>query len=354
MWVLTLTPFRTQTTMFSSNVCQSSSSMDVSNPRELKRDCPIVDFGAHLYPENAVPKSYVRNNPLASKIGAALTDPAVVAKRYAKSHIDAAVLSQPYYMGHHDPDCVSRANDTLLKIIEEYDQFYGLAAVPQSDDPEANAQELSRSLENGYNGGAIQIPAQGHRIIDSELEPVFEVANQTRAPILVHPKLTDSIHPDVLDDRYLLNAVFGRETSLAASLFSAINAGIFEQYQDLTLIFHHYGGNIAGLIGRIRGLLDDGRWPDRQEHVLSYEAFRTTLEKRVYIDTSGFFGTSMPFQVATEVFPPSQILLATDHPYECRSPAELNDYVRAITEHAPWNNSRRIAGRNALDLLENY
>ena len=88
-----------------------------------------VDFGGHLYPESVYPDP-IRGSPLEELLGPRLSDPDYVAELYHDAGIDEVVLSQPYYMGSADVDGVETANDALVDIVAEYEQFYGLAAVP--------------------------------------------------------------------------------------------------------------------------------------------------------------------------------------------------------------------------------
>ena len=96
--------------------------------------------------------------------------------------------------------------------------------------------------------------------------------------------------------------------------------------------------------------LDDGRWPDRQDHVKPYREFREAFE-RFHIDTCGFFGHHAPLVAAMEEFPTERILFASDYPFEGRNGEELERYVATITDHTSETDAERILGGNALDLL---
>lgn len=313
----------------------------------------IVDFGAHLYPKPVFPDEVYADNPLADCLGASMYDPTVLLERYEAAGIDAAVLSQPFYMGHSDVDLTARANDALLDIVTDHEQFFGLAAIPVAAGGEAAAAELDRSLDAGYNGGALETKSGGISLVDDANEPIFEVAAQRDAPLLVHPKLNDTLHPDALSDRYVLNATFGREVGLAGSICEAIHTGLFDRYPDLTLVFHHYGGNIASMLGRVHLQLDEDRWPGRQDHVKPYTEFKAQLDEHVFIDTSGFFGYRDPLRASVNAFPASQILFGTDYPFEGRNERELAKYSETISTSVEAAVADRIYRENALDILVN-
>lgn len=215
------------------------------------------------------------------------------------------------------------------------------------------ASEFERCLEAGYHGGAIETKSDGIELTNSEVEPILEVAERTGAPLLVHPKLDDSVHPDALNDTYRLNAIFGREIALRESLCKVIHDGVLDRYPDLTLVYHHFGGNVASMLGRIHVQLDAGRWPG-QDGVLDFDAFERTLTNRIHVDTSGFFGYTAPMRAALEVFPPSRILFGTDVPYEPRSTEEAQRFVSTVSKAASESAAQRLLGTNARDLLADH
>jgi predicted TIM-barrel fold metal-dependent hydrolase len=308
-----------------------------------------VDFGGHLYPESVYPDP-IRGSPLDELLGPRISDPEYVAELYHDAGIDEVVLSQPYYMGSGDVESVETANDALLDVVEEYEQFYGLAAVPVAAGGEVAAAEFERTLEQGYHGGAVETKTDGVELTHEALEPVFEVAERYDAPLLIHPKLDQSLHPEALDDTYLLNAIFGREAALTESLSKVIHEGVLDSYTDLNLVFHHFGGNIASMLGRVHLQLDEGRWPG-QGSVVSYDSFKRYLENRIYLDTSGFFRYEQPLRATFEELPTSQVVFGTDYPFEPRNEAELTELVGTVERTASRTDAERVLSGNALDLL---
>lgn len=309
-----------------------------------------IDFGAHVYPEASFPEVLV-GSALDDLIATELRDPDEARRLYDDAGIDGLVFSQPYYMGSDDAEATAHANDALLDVVDADDGFYGLAAVPVSAGGNAAADEFERALDAGYHGGAVETETNGVKLDDTELEPVFEVASRTGAPLLVHPKLNESLHPEVFDDEYMLNAIFGREAALSESICTVVHGGVLDRYPDLNLVFHHLGGNIASMMGRIHLQLDDGRWPG-QERVKDYEEFKAQLESRVYVDTSGFFGYETPVQAALEEFPASNVLFGTDYPFEPRSADELAGFVESV-ETVAGDDAERVLDGNARELLVN-
>lgn len=311
-----------------------------------------IDFGAHLHPEQTIPDAFA-DRPLTRHLGARETDANALAEWYDQAGVDCAVLSQPYFMGHGDPDATRAANDELLAIIDSQDRFYGLGAIPVGAGGSVAAAEFERCLTEGYHGGALETKSNGIALTDGDIEPVLEVADQTRAPLFVHPKLHESLHPDTLDDRFLLNAIIGREAALLESICTVIHDDLFASYPNLRFVYHHLGGNIGSSMGRIALQLDPGRWPGRQEHVKDFQQFRRELEEHIYVDTAGFFAYHTPLQATLEELPIENVVLGTDAPYEPRTAEELTRFVQVIEDKLSLADSKKLLWENAMNLLVN-
>lgn len=295
-----------------------------------------IDFGAHLYPAGTLPEP-LAEGPLGTLLGPLLTEPERLLSAYEGTGIDRVVLSQPFYMGHGDVETVAAANDALRSVIDEHSAFEGLAAIPVSAGGEPAAREFRRALEAGFVGGALETRTDGIELTDESLGPVFDVAERAGAPVLVHPTLDDSLHPAVLSDEWRLNAIFGREAALSESLSKVIHEGVLDRHPQLTLVYHHFGGNIAAMLGRVHLQLAAGRWPG-QERVKPWTAFVQQLRDRIYLDTSGFFGYEAPLRAALAEFPAERILFGTDYPFEPRDGDELSRLVETVD---------RVAGDDA-------
>lgn len=326
-------------------------------PRIDYSETNVVDFASHCHPSSPENKDH-------SYIDAELGDPVYEDidahwEANERAGIDGAVLSQPVFMGHGDIERTREANDAMLEATARHDQYHALASIPTEAGIEAAATEFERCLDAGFNGGGLEtMTPSGIEVHEEELAPIFEIADRTGAPILVHPKLHDSLESDVLDDAWLLNAILGREVALCASICKVVHTGVFDRYPDLNLVFHHTGGNIASVLGRVHNQLEkfppeiwfDG---DPPEQVKSYPEFKAQVEERVYIDTAGYYGYNDVVASALAEFPTSQILFGTDFPFEARQREDLVAMIDAVAEQTSRTDARRIFGENALELLVN-
>lgn len=307
----------------------------------LSDDVTVVDFGAHFYPRSVDEADRAGSHQDDHTGHPRLHDPEAVVAEMRETGVDAMVLSNTNYLGHENAEQTATANDALIETVDAYDEFYGLAGIPSGAGGEAAAAEFERCLDLGFHGGGLD---ETHvALTDEDADPVLEVADRTGAPVLVHI-------PELPNVEYRLNATYGREHALQESVATAIHDGVFDRYPDVTLVWHHLGGNIAAMLGRTHLQVDAGRWPD-QERMKSYEEFKATLEERVYVDTSGFFGYTAPIRIALEEFPSTQVLFGSDYPWEPRDAGEYGRLVDAVSDSATRADAERILGRNALDLL---
>ncbi|MGQ4554291.1 amidohydrolase family protein [Halobellus sp. GM3] len=313
---------------------------------------PIVDFGAHYHPEQPGPMRPIHDfiddadgNPICS-------DTDTIKQRYRAAGVDYAVLSQPFYMGSEDAATAAAANDALFEIVDAHEPFLGLASLPTAAGGEAAAAEFERALEMGYHGGALETTSDGIGLLDETVEPMLEVADRTGAPILVHPKLHDSLGEPVLDDAWQLNAIFGREAALASSICKVIHEGVYDRYPNLTLVFHHTGGNLSSMLPRVRLQLDEGRWPGL-DGLKSPAEFEAQFAERVYLDSSGYFGERAPIRRTLETLPASNFLFATDFPYETRAESTFRKFVDAVSDVCSPPDVEKVLGGNALEILVN-
>ena len=306
-------------------------------------DTDVIDFGAHFYPEE-VDTSGRPGPEVEERTGYdRIHDPKTYIDEIRASGVDAAVQSMPYFLGHEDTDLTAEANDVLMGYVKDHEEFYGLGSIPIAAGADEAAEEFERCLDAGFHGGAVD--ETDVELTDEAFEPVFEVADQTGAPIFIHV-------PHMPNVEYRFNAVFGREKELSQSICKVVHSEVLDSYPNLNIVWHHLGGNIASMMGRIHLHVDEGRWP-KQENMRTFDDFKARIEDRVYIDTAGFFGYHAPIRTALEEFPASQVLFGTDFPWEPRDEDELAEFVSAIRESSTKGDSEKILGGNALDLMVN-
>jgi predicted TIM-barrel fold metal-dependent hydrolase len=316
-------------------------------------DEKIIDFGAHFHPEDPPTKpdihQYIQNQQGGDNLHSDFGD---LAARYRKTGIDCVTLSREDVIGSGNLERVQKENDAMRSLADERGCVYTLAAIPTEAGAKEAAEELERCIKAGHNGGVVETKSGDTELHHSKLEPTLAAADRLGAPLMVHPKIDNSLHSDVLSDEWRLNAVFGREFALCESIFKTVHSGLLDKHPDLNLVFHHLGGNISAMFGRIQGDHMGDRWPTT-DRLKSYESFRDQLTDRVYLDTAGFYGDPSAFQAASQVFPPSNMLFATDFPYETRTPEDFKNIISTIKQIYSKKESKNILGGNARSIMVN-
>lgn len=310
--------------------------------RAIDDDVTVIDFAAHFYPPEVEHLGGLRGSHEHAGHDR-MSDTDVVFDEMETGGIDAMVLSNPWFMNHDDADEAAEANDALYEYVDAHEEFYGLSSLPMAAGGATAAEEFERTLEMGFHGAGVNETDVG--LTDEEMEPVLEVADDHGAPLFIHIPHLGSV-------QYRLNAIYGREHAQQRSISTVIHAGLYDRYDDLQIVWHHFGGNIAAMLGRAHLQIDPGRWPD-QDDMKSFAEFKAELEERVLVDSSGFFGYTAPIRIALEEFPASQILFGTDYPWEPRDGEELGWLADAVLESASGPDARRILGENALDVMVN-
>lgn len=318
-------------------------------------DTTVVDFSAHYTEEGHTGGTAQVQSDTATtvtedtSVDDVSNDPELYLEWLQMGGVDKVVLSHPLYMAHDVLEETEGRNDEIGELLQSYEDYYGLASIPVGIGREAAAAEFERCMDKGFNAAGVTVTADGNHFTDEIYEPVWEVADRTGAPIMVHPTPSRKLDPGehVLEPVKENNHTFGRESRLCGSINRVVQSELLESYPDLNLVYHHFGGNIASMMGRIDLRLH------RTAETISFDQFKERLEDRIYLDTSGYHSYSTPLRNALEQFPTSNILLGTDSPVEAKTMGELQEYLTTIEEAVPRSEAKQMLGENALDLLVN-
>jgi 2,3-dihydroxybenzoate decarboxylase len=211
-----------------------------------------------------------------------------------------------------------QANDGLSEIISAYpDRFAGFATLP-TPDPQAAADELTRTVnELGFKGAMVNGPTNGVWFDDKRFWPICERAQALDVPIYLHPAAP---HPDVVkayfqdylaDFPALSAAAWGFMVETATEGIRLILSGLFEAYPDLKIILGHMGEALPFALWRIDNSLS--RPGNKRIN------FRETFCRNFYVTTSGFFSTPALLCCMMEMGV-GHVLFSIDYPFEENPP----------------------------------
>jgi len=228
-------------------------------------------------------------------------------------------------------------NDAIAKLVSEHPtRFVGLATLPMQA-PDLAAAELRRAVRDlGLRGAMIGSNIEGRNLDDPTLEPVWEMAAQLGAFLLIHPvKVAGS---DRLKSYYLVNLIGNPlDTSIAAA--SLVFSGVLARHPSLRICLSHGGGFIPYQAGRmIHG------WQVRPEPKKSLgESPRESLS-RFYYDSILHSAPALEFLITS--VGTSQVLLGSDYPFDMGMP-DCASHVRSLPIPAA-DRARVLGGTAAL------
>jgi aminocarboxymuconate-semialdehyde decarboxylase len=261
------------------------------------------------------------------------------------AEVDMQVVSNTpqTFLYNIDPDITATAsriqNDQIAKLVAERpDRFMGLATLPMQA-PERAAQELDRAMRQlGLKGCQIGSNINGKNLDDPALAPLWKVADELSAFIMVHP--TQVAGADRLKSYYLANLIGNPlDTTIAAA--SLVFGGVIERYPAIKFFMVHGGGFTPYQAGRW-----SHGWEVRAEPKVNLKEPPDAAIGRLYFDTILHGKPALEFLVAT--FGASHVLLGSDYPYDMGT-LECVRQVRALS--IPEADRATILGGLALDLL---
>jgi aminocarboxymuconate-semialdehyde decarboxylase len=234
-------------------------------------------------------------------------------KDMAASDVDMQVLSNTPQTFLYNQDAALTVttsivqNDQISRHVAAHpDRFYGIATLPMQA-PDQAADELSRAMTRlGLKGAQIGSNINGRNLDDPELEPVWTVANEHAAFMMVHP--TQVAGADRLKNYYLANLIGNPlDTTIAAA--SLVFGGVIERFPRIKFFMVHGGGFTPYQAGRWQH-----GWHVRPEPKVHLKKPPEATIRTLYFDTILHGKPALEFLVAT--FGASHVLLGSDYPYD--------------------------------------
>ena len=212
-------------------------------------------------------------------------------------------------------------NDALAQIKDKREsRFTALAHLPMNN-PEAAVREAERSLnELGFAGFMPFGNANGIPLADERYWPLFEVVNDQKAVMYIHP--TYPLGVEAMTDYMLMPMVgFLFDTTLAAT--HLVLAGVPERFPNIKWVLAHLGGTIPYLVERL----------DRCFH--AYEVSRKHISrppseylKHFFYDTVNFDPAAL--RMAIKFAGVDQILAGSDYPHLIGSLSKMQNSIREL------------------------
>ena len=194
-------------------------------------------------------------------------------------------------------------NDSLEELARSSGgQIRCLAHLPIEHPTVARSEASARSGPD-CAGFAIASHAPGVTLADAELRSLWEVLDERRAFVFIHPGEPE----DARLDRWYLANLLGNpyETGLAAA--HLVFGGVIASFEEIRFCLAHAGGVTAALTGRWQ------RGFDTQRPGVPHEHAPHALLRKLYVDSVAF--SDLYLELASAVFGPEHVLLGSDWPF---------------------------------------
>lgn len=232
-------------------------------------------------------------------------------------------------------------NDEYASLQAQYpEKFVGAAAVPLQD-PKRAIAELERAVKiKKLRGVNLLANIQGKYLDAPEFWPFYELVQELRIPVLVHP--TDPGGSSGVNENALF-ALVGFPMDTTITINRLIFSGVFDRFPHIPWIFCH-GGGTAPYLG--------GRWD--HGYKLGFTGAKG-LERApgeylasLYFDTLVYNPETLRFLV--NCVGPDHVLMGTDYAYELMADPDPVGTVYSIP-NLENDHRTKILGGNAAGLF---
>jgi predicted TIM-barrel fold metal-dependent hydrolase len=261
-----------------------------------------------------------------------------------RAGIDVEILSNPPLYSRVDeraPELCRLVNDALAASCHrDPDRFKALAHLPFNDSAAA-LSEMARALDQlGCVGVLVTSNIAGRYLDEPGFQPFWAEVNRRGTPVFMHPANS----PWYRDDQPPTLLSFPFDTTLSA--FKLVQANLFEQFPEVTLVLAHLGGTIPYLARRIDLSFDSpgfyGSYPKPRQRP-------SEMMRRLYLDTALAWNKGA-FECACELVGLDHIVFGTDY---FMSGTGFMERTREFIDNVGLRPSERelIYSRNAVRIL---
>ena len=198
-------------------------------------------------------------------------------------------------------------NDEIARLVKEKpDRFSGIATLPMQA-PDKAAAELRRAIRTlGLHGAMIASNVNGKNLDDPSFEPVWAVAEELDAWMMIHPG--NVAGADRLRSYYLNNLIGNPlDTTIAGACL--IFGGVLERHPKLNFVMVHGGGFIP-----YQGWRWVHGWHVRPEPKVHLKHSPEKYLDRFLYDT--ILHSHTPLKFLIDSVGANRVFLGSDYPYD--------------------------------------
>lgn len=303
---------------------------NVNHSTNFYNNTGYVDTHAHLWSNDYLDKLKAlmlketdQDDTQDARVDNASDDISQLAARLAmmdKAGVQYQVLSatpqSPYWGDEKQANELAvMINDLYAQVIKEYpDRFVAYGAVPLPHVTAAISEAKRCINELGFKGIAINtLIKHDISIVDDRLIPFYEVLDEMKAVLYIHPTGCGANSAMVNDAG--LKWVVGAPIEDGLAGLQLLKAGIPQKFPNIQFHIAHLGGFLPFMMQRIEDNYND--WDAfEQSPWQSFEQF--------WFDTANFHAPAL--RCSCDTFGSERLLLGSDYPY-----FQHDKYTRAVT-----------------------
>lgn len=268
--------------------------------------------------------------------------------------VDAAVLTYAA-LSVLGPETCRRINEALAEAARSHPGVLHGAIHVDVDRPEEAALEAGRAADElGLAALALPTSGRSRELDDPALDALWEVAEDRRLPVLLHPLSRVAGSP----------TDYGLERSCARPYQTTVAAvrllyGVLPRFPRLQVVAPHCGGTLPFLKGRLQMFFTppggEARSLPRSQHELAADGLTDEFDRlwrRLMVDTAGNGGWSPVTRMTLEVLGAQRVCFGSDFPLESHSAETMREVLDAVAGIAlPAPARAAVLGANAAALL---
>src|SRR5215510_9635098 len=221
-------------------------------------------------------------------------------------------------------EMIKICNDGFADLCaKEKDRFPGWVAQVALGAKDAGVAEAERAIKNGALGVQIYTNVLGKPVDAPEFRPFWKKMNELGKPIWLHPARGAETPDYPLFEKKSLYEIWwtlGWSYETACTMTRLVYSKIMDDFPNLKIITHHFGGIVPMLEGRL-GPGNDVMGSRTSEE--DYVGLRKSLKKRpldyfkqdFWADTA-VFGGEPATKCGLEFYPLEKIVFASDCPFD--------------------------------------
>ena len=246
--------------------------------------------------------------------------------------LDVQVLSLPQPgLNNLAPDEAVRlqvqTNDEIAELVRARpDRFQGFATLA-TPAPEAAARELERAVTELGLHGALIFGRTGERNLDHcDNWPIFEAAEALRAPLYIHPQVSQapvraalySGFEPAIDHGFASHGI-GWHYETGVQFLRLALGGVLDRFPDLTVILGHWGEVVLFYLDRADNLSRAAGLP---------HTFSEYVLRNAYVTAGGIYSQRY-LRWAIEVVGSERVMFASDYPYRSGPDGGVEYFLRS-------------------------